>query len=297
MNKVLLMSGLISVLISSTVLAVKGVPEEGLDNNPPPSTGNQINACVHKKKGDMRKVATSNQCNKKEYFLSWNIQGLRGDTGSAGAKGDTGSAGATGPEGPIGESSMPPEPYVLGDNPELGGFVIDVTPDGQHGIVLLPRSSYPEIHNSAPNRILNFPYELEIINTPTCIIGVCNESRRIPNQQHYDWRLPNFIELAKIIQSLSIGEHDLENIIYYTGGIAPLDLGAFMFWQAEYNCINNLRSFPPNVQQIPIGQCRLTIDPVTIAQLSLPLAGTMPQNVKNLYKDSPSYRPIIMRTF
>jgi Lamin Tail Domain/Collagen triple helix repeat (20 copies) len=67
-----------------------------------------INACVKKKSGLVRVVASLNACRRGESPLSWNVQGpvgARGPTGApgpAGSPGPTGQAGAPGPKGDTG---------------------------------------------------------------------------------------------------------------------------------------------------------------------------------------------------
>ena len=64
-----------------------------------------INACVKKKSGKVRIVASLNACRRGESPLSWNVQGpagSRGPTGPAGSAGATGPAGAAGPKGDAG---------------------------------------------------------------------------------------------------------------------------------------------------------------------------------------------------
>jgi hypothetical protein len=64
-----------------------------------------INACVKKKSGKVRVVASLNACRRGEMPLSWNVQGpagSRGPTGAPGVAGPTGPAGAAGPKGDAG---------------------------------------------------------------------------------------------------------------------------------------------------------------------------------------------------
>jgi len=65
-----------------------------------------INACVKKKSGLVRVVASANACKRGELPLSWNVKGpagARGPTGAAGAAGPTGPAGPPGAAGPKGD--------------------------------------------------------------------------------------------------------------------------------------------------------------------------------------------------
>jgi hypothetical protein len=65
-----------------------------------------INACVKKKSGKVRVVASLNACRRGESPLSWNVQGpvgSRGPTGAAGPAGVTGPAGAAGAKGDAGD--------------------------------------------------------------------------------------------------------------------------------------------------------------------------------------------------
>jgi Lamin Tail Domain/Collagen triple helix repeat (20 copies) len=61
-----------------------------------------INACVKKKSGKVRVVASLNACRRGESPLSWNVQGPAGGRGPTGAAGPTGPAGAAGPKGDAG---------------------------------------------------------------------------------------------------------------------------------------------------------------------------------------------------
>jgi hypothetical protein len=66
-----------------------------------------INACVKKKSGLVRVVASLNACKRAESPLSWNVQGpagARGATGPAGAAGSAGPPGPAGAQGPKGDA-------------------------------------------------------------------------------------------------------------------------------------------------------------------------------------------------
>lgn len=57
--------------------------------------------------GEVRFVAAAADCKKQETAISWNQQGVKGETGPQGPKGDTGAPGAkgdTGPHGPKGDT-------------------------------------------------------------------------------------------------------------------------------------------------------------------------------------------------
>ncbi len=120
MKKLLVALGLITALFSSSVLASKG-RDKGKDDTLNLASG-QITACVHKKKGKMRMVESPDQCKKKEYALSWNIQGVQGETGDTGAQGApgiqgemglqglTGDTGEQGIAGPAGDTYLPELP-------------------------------------------------------------------------------------------------------------------------------------------------------------------------------------------
>ena len=83
-----------------------------------------INACVHKQNGNVRIVDRADQCTTQESFVSWNVQGPKGDTGAVGPRGDVGpqgeqgiqgiqglqgEMGLEGPPGPQGEQGLPGE--------------------------------------------------------------------------------------------------------------------------------------------------------------------------------------------
>jgi hypothetical protein len=61
-----------------------------------------INACVKKKSGLVRVVASLNACRRGEAPLSWNVQGPAGSRGPTGATGPAGTRGPTGPAGTAG---------------------------------------------------------------------------------------------------------------------------------------------------------------------------------------------------
>ena len=63
-----------------------------------------INACVKKKNGLVRIVATAASCRKSERALSWNVEGPPGPRGATGPAGTAGPAGPPGPAGPKGEA-------------------------------------------------------------------------------------------------------------------------------------------------------------------------------------------------
>jgi len=49
-----------------------------------------INACVHMHNGHVRIVDAPEQCDKNERFVTWNVQGPKGDTGAVGPRGAQG---------------------------------------------------------------------------------------------------------------------------------------------------------------------------------------------------------------
>src|SRR5215216_2951876 len=93
-----------------------------------------INGCYDKKTGVLRYLQ-SGSCRPTETAISWNQQGLKGDTGPqgpqgaqgpqgedgvqgpAGPKGEDGATGATGPQGPAGPQG---EKGATGDTGEKG---------------------------------------------------------------------------------------------------------------------------------------------------------------------------------
>lgn len=64
---------------------------------------NTVRACVHKKSGLVRVVASAARCRRNERTVSWNARGLQGAPGPAGPQGPAGAAGPEGPAGPQGE--------------------------------------------------------------------------------------------------------------------------------------------------------------------------------------------------
>lgn len=126
-----------------------------------------ITSCYHEQNGNLRVVASADQCRREERVLEWNQTGRRGPTGPAGAagaagergptgpagpagargatgpEGPTGARGAPGPEGPTGErgpagipvsQQCPPGHYVRGINSD-GTLVCERLPGGPSGPV------------------------------------------------------------------------------------------------------------------------------------------------------------------
>lgn len=98
-------------------------------------TTSVISACALKTTGQMRVVAKTSQCNRKERSLTWNRQGPRGPrgprgaTGSAGPTGPAGAQGPTGPRGPRGIQGPAGSGATLEDaNGQVLGTVLGMTP-------------------------------------------------------------------------------------------------------------------------------------------------------------------------
>jgi len=110
----------IAVTTATVLAAVGGV---SVATGAIPGTGGTIDAC-YDGSGNLKVIdkAAGQACSTKTKPLSWNQQGVKGDTGPQGPKGDTGDAGpkgetgATGPQGPKGD---PGEPGPQG--PAAGG--------------------------------------------------------------------------------------------------------------------------------------------------------------------------------
>ena len=80
-----------------------------------PGSSGVINGCYGKQNGHLRVIdtETGQSCGNFETPISWNQQGLKGDTGLAGppgAKGDKGDTGETGPAGAQGEKGDKGDP-------------------------------------------------------------------------------------------------------------------------------------------------------------------------------------------
>jgi hypothetical protein len=89
------------LLVALPLALAAGVALAAQPGSRRPSTA-VINACVKKKNGLVRVVASLNACKKGELPLSWNVQGPAGLRGPTGAPGPTGAAGPAGPPGPAG---------------------------------------------------------------------------------------------------------------------------------------------------------------------------------------------------
>jgi hypothetical protein len=86
------------LLVALPLALAAGVALAAQPGSRRPSTA-VINACVKKKSGLVRVVASLNACRKRETPLSWNVQGPTGARGPTGAIGPAGPAGPTGPAG------------------------------------------------------------------------------------------------------------------------------------------------------------------------------------------------------
>jgi hypothetical protein len=91
-----------------------------------------INGCYHKNQGMLRVVESADDCRPPELPISWNQQGIQGETGAQGPQGiqgeqgPQGETGAQGPQGPQGEQG---ETGAQGPQGETG----PTGPQGEQG--------------------------------------------------------------------------------------------------------------------------------------------------------------------
>lgn len=69
----------------------------------PSAAADVIHACRNTTNGQLRIVGAATACRNGEAAISWNEQGVKGDTGAKGAIGATGAAGPQGPKGDKGD--------------------------------------------------------------------------------------------------------------------------------------------------------------------------------------------------
>jgi hypothetical protein len=67
---------------------------------------NLVLACAHRATGRLRLVARVRACRRVERAVRWNVHGVTGARGQAGAQGPAGATGAQGPEGPAGPAGQ-----------------------------------------------------------------------------------------------------------------------------------------------------------------------------------------------
>lgn len=96
---------------------------------------NTVRACVHKKSGLVRVVASAARCRRNERTVSWNARGLQGAPGPAGPQGPAGAAGPEGPAGPQGQQGAPGFPGAPGA-PGAAGPQGPAGPQGEPGPAL-----------------------------------------------------------------------------------------------------------------------------------------------------------------
>jgi len=104
------------LLVALPLVLVAGVALAAQPSGRRPSSS-VINACVKKKDGRVRIVASAATCRRNEQAVSWNAQGQPGPAGPAGAAGQsgpTGPAGAPGPAGIAGPNGDPGAPGAAG---------------------------------------------------------------------------------------------------------------------------------------------------------------------------------------
>ena len=84
----------IVVWIAALALAIGGLAVATASRSS--RSNSVIRACVKKKSGTVRIVASAKQCQRRERGVSWNRRGVRGPVGSTGRQGLAGSAGGQG---------------------------------------------------------------------------------------------------------------------------------------------------------------------------------------------------------
>jgi hypothetical protein len=127
-------------MLSVALLTVAG----GIAYATIPDANHVYTACMLKVTGTVRLIDTSlpnhdlrSHCTPWEQQISWNQQGLKGDTGPQGPKGDTGPQGPkgdTGPQGPKGDTG-PMGPSGLGVGQKLiagGTYGVTADPQNEH---------------------------------------------------------------------------------------------------------------------------------------------------------------------
>jgi Lamin Tail Domain/Collagen triple helix repeat (20 copies) len=94
------------VLVALPLALVAGIALAAQPSGRRPS-GAVINACVKKKSGLVRIVASAGACRRGESRLSWNVRGRPGARGPTGVAGPAGRAGPAGPPGAAGPKGDP----------------------------------------------------------------------------------------------------------------------------------------------------------------------------------------------
>src|SRR3954449_13314314 len=87
--------------VLAVLVGVMVAPSLAAADSGPVPQGATLKGCYSKEQ--LRLVASAADCKSNEAYITWNSQGLKGDTGATGAKGDTGATGATGAAGPKGD--------------------------------------------------------------------------------------------------------------------------------------------------------------------------------------------------